>query len=40
MKYQEGIFEFFGDLGSSPLFVFYKLRRVLLPEFGDLIFRV
>jgi len=40
MKYRDGIFEFFGDLSSSPLFVFCKLRHVLLPEFGELILRV
>jgi hypothetical protein len=40
MKYGDGIFEYFGDLSSSPLFVFYNLRRVLLLEFGDLILRV
>jgi hypothetical protein len=40
MKYRAGIFEFFGYLSFPPLFVFYKLRRVLLPEFGDLILRI
>jgi hypothetical protein len=40
MKYQDGIFEFFGDLSSSPFFVLCKLRRVLFPKFGDLIFRI
>jgi hypothetical protein len=34
------VFEFFGDLSSSLLFVFCMLRGVLIPEFGDLILRV
>jgi len=28
--------EFFGDLSSSPFFVFWKLEWFLLLEFGDL----
>jgi hypothetical protein len=31
------IFEFFGDLSKSLLFVFCKLQSVLIREFGDLI---
>lgn len=37
MKMGQRVSGFFGDLSNSPLFVFCKLQRVLLPEFGDLI---
>jgi hypothetical protein len=33
------IFEVFGDLSKSPLFVFWMLPGVLILEFGDLISR-
>ena len=39
-KTWKSIFEFFGDLSKSSLFVFCKLQGVLLHEFGDLILRV
>ncbi len=39
-KTQKRVFEFFGDLRRRPYFVFYKLREVLIPEFGDLILQI
>jgi hypothetical protein len=39
-KTQKRVFEFFGDLRRRPYFVFYKLREVLIPEFGDLIHQI
>ena len=36
-KFDRGKSGNFGDLSGAPVFVFWELRGVLIPEFGDLI---